>query len=67
MFGRYADWKVILRFGIPSMVGAVIGAVSLLMVSGLQPLAEYSVLGRTAVIHPVKLIIALLMFYFSLD
>lgn len=66
MFGRYADWKVILRFGIPSMAGAVLGAVTLLMISGLQPVTEYSVFGRTAVVHPVKLTIAMLMFYFSL-
>ena len=66
LFGRHTDRKVIFSFGIPSMAGAVLGAVTLLMVSELQPLAEYSVLGRTAVIHPVKLIIAMLMFYFSM-
>ncbi len=66
LLGKHTQWGVILRFGIPSMIGAVLGAVLLLRLTGLEPIAQYSLTGRVLFVHPMKLIIAVMMVYFAL-
>ena len=66
LVGRQADWSVVLRFGIPAIAGAFAGAQLLLRVSGLDPLVTYTMGERQFFITPVKLVIALLLVFFSL-
>jgi len=66
LLGRYADRDVVLKFGLPAILAALLGARVLLYLSDLQPLLHYQVLGREAYIMPVKLVVAVLMVVFAL-
>jgi uncharacterized membrane protein YfcA len=64
--GRHADRAVVLKFGLPAILAALLGARLLLYLSDLQPLLHYQVLGREAQVMPVKLVVAALMVAFAL-
>jgi uncharacterized membrane protein YfcA len=64
--GRHAEHNLVLRFGVPAILAAFAGAAVLGYVSGFGEIARYSVASRTAVITPVKLVIAVLTLAFSL-
>ena len=55
-----------LRFGIPAVIAAFVGAWLLLQITGLNPLFSYSIGGRTFEVYPVKFIIAILLILFAL-
>lgn len=66
LLGRHAERAVVLRFGLPAIVAAFAGA-ALLGALGVMPeLARYDLLGRAAVVTPLKLVLALLMVGFAL-
>ena len=65
LLGRHADWAVVLKFGLPAILAALIGARLLLYLSDLQPLFHYQVFGRDAFVMPVKLVVAVLMVVFA--
>jgi uncharacterized protein len=64
--GRHADRSLVLRFGIPAVAAAFAGALLLAYLSAFGALASYSIGSRTAVITPLKLIMAVLIFGFAL-
>lgn len=66
LVGRRADRAVVLAFGIPAVVAALIGAwlLTVLAHAG-RPLVEYPLFGRTASITPVKLVMALVIIAFA--
>ena len=66
LLGRHADKGVVVKFGLPAILSAVVGARVLLYLSGLQPLFNYQVWGREASVMPVKLAVACLMVIFVL-
>ena len=66
LLGRHADGAVVLKFGLPAILAALLGARLLLYQSDLQPLLSYQILGREAQIMPVKLVVAVLMVVFAL-
>lgn len=66
LVGRFADWKVVLGFGLPALGGAWIGAMLLGKLSHLSSLGEYALGESTWEISPVKLIVALLMMGFAI-
>jgi uncharacterized protein len=66
LLGRHADRAVVLKFGLPAILAALLGARLLLYLSNLQPLLHYQVLGREAQVMPVKLVVAVLMVVFAL-
>ena len=66
LLGRHADGAVVLKFGLPAILAALLGARLLLYLSDLQPLLHYQVWGREAYIMPVKLVVAVLMVVFAL-
>ena len=65
LVGRYADKDAVLRFGIPAILSAFLGAWALLLLSDLEPLLVYELFGRELQITPVKLVIAVLMVLFA--
>jgi len=65
LLGKHADRRVVLRFGLPAIVFAAMGAWLLGVLSEVEPLVRYQALGREAVITPVKLVIAALMMLFA--
>ena len=66
LVGKFANAGVVLRFGIPAFLAALLGAWVLLRLAHLPPLAAYHFLGRTFQIAPVKLVVAVLMVVFAL-
>ena len=68
LVGKHANKEVLLRFGIPAIIGAFIGAWLLLNISGLEPLFIYEAFGKIIEVYPVKFIISVLLIIFaSLD
>jgi uncharacterized membrane protein YfcA len=66
LLGKYANKNIVLRFGIPSLLAAFLGAYCLSALSGFPSILQYELSGKQFGITPVKLIIALLLIYFSL-
>ncbi|MBI3553030.1 MAG: sulfite exporter TauE/SafE family protein [Elusimicrobia bacterium] len=66
LLGKHADRAVVLRFGIPAILAAFLGARALVWLSHLPPLASYAAFGKTLDVLPVKLAIGLLMIAFAL-
>jgi len=66
LVGRYTDKSVVLRFGLPAIIFAFLGAKTLLLLSGLKPLAVYELFGKSFEVTPVKVVIALLLVVFSI-
>jgi uncharacterized membrane protein YfcA len=66
LLGKKADRNVIIRFGIPSIIAAFIGAYFLTLLTNIAPIYTYSVLENSYSIMPIKLIIGLLLLFFAL-
>jgi uncharacterized membrane protein YfcA len=66
LLGKNADRTVIIKFGIPSILAAFVGAYLLTYVTKLEPLFSYTLFDKTFYVVPVKLTIAILLFVFSL-
>ena len=66
LLGRNASKELILKFGIPSLIGAVIGAILLMYLSDMQYLYTYNIIGIEAKVGVFKIILALLMIFFAL-
>jgi uncharacterized membrane protein YfcA len=65
LFSRRADWTTVLLFGLPAFLASFAGAWVLLWLVDLAPLYTYLLNGRQFMVHPVKLVVALLMAGFS--
>jgi uncharacterized membrane protein YfcA len=66
LFGKHADPAIIVQFGIPALVAALLGAEVLLRLSDLTPLMQYPLGGRECQVHPVKVVVAVLIVFFAL-
>lgn len=66
LLGRHADRSAVLWFGLPAILAAMLGAWTLIWLSGVQPLMSYSFTGRELQVMPVKLVVAILMTFFAL-
>jgi len=63
--GRHADWRVVLRFGLPAIVAAVGGAALLLALGEPEPIARYELFGGTRAVTPAGLVIGVLILGFA--
>ena len=66
LVGKHADRGVVLRFGLPAFFAALVGAFLLLKMSDLQPILSYFIGTKEFSITPVRLVIAVLLIFFSL-
>lgn len=66
LFGRMADFDLVLRFGLPAMLAASVGAAALGLLSSLPPLFSYTLGGHTPVVTPIELLMGLVMVFFAL-
>lgn len=66
LVGRHADRRVVLRFGAPAVLAALVGAWALVQLAGLPPLARYSLVGSEVRVAPVKVAVGLLLATFAL-
>lgn len=65
LVGRKADKEVLLRFGIPAVIAAVVGSWLLLNITDLKPLFAYEMFDRTFEVYPVKFIVSILLIIFA--
>ena len=66
LVGKKADKQVVLRFGIPAVIAALIGAWLLLQITDLKPLFRYTIGDRLFEVSAVKFIISVLLIIFAL-
>ena len=66
LVGKMASIPVLIRFGVPAILASFAGAWVLLRITSLPSIFKYELLGNTFEITPVKLIIAILLLFFSL-
>ena len=61
LLGKSAERSLVLRFGLPAIPSALIGAAVLSLFSGAPKITTYSLGGIPAVISPIKLLMAVLI------
>ena len=66
LVGRSTDRQTLLRFGLPAIAAALVGAWLLGRLAAAEPLLAYEAFGRTFEVLPVKLAIGLLLAVFAL-
>lgn len=66
LLGKHASKSVVLKFGIPSLLAAFAGAYCLSKLSVLPSVLRYHINDKEFAVTPVKLIISLLLIFFSL-
>ncbi len=66
LVGKNANKEVLLRFGVPAVLAAFVGAWLLINITGLQPLFDYDLFGKHFAVYPLKLIISVLLILFAL-
>ena len=66
VFGKKANFNTVLKFGIPAIVFAYLGAIALKSLTFSKPLIEYSLGENSFQILPIKLIIGVLLIVFAL-
>lgn len=65
LVGRWANRDVVIRFAVPAGAAAVLGALLLSLLAGIEPIHEYRLAGQTCVVTAPKLIIAALIVGFT--
>ena len=65
LVGRNADKAVLIRFGVPAVIAAIIGSWLLMNISDAEPLFSYSMFEKTFEVFPVKFIISILLIIFA--
>ncbi|ERM81180.1 hypothetical protein P872_20295 [Rhodonellum psychrophilum GCM71 = DSM 17998] len=65
LVGKNADKSVLIRFGIPAVIAALIGSWLLINISDAAPLFSYEMFGKTFEVFPVKFIISILLIIFA--
>ncbi len=66
LLGRRAERAVVLRFGLPAMAAAYLGAKALVLLAGAAPLFAYELGGRAFAVAPVNLALGVLLAAFAL-
>lgn len=66
LVGKHANKMVVLKFGIPAILGAFAGAQLLLVLSGITAIASYELFDKIFYITPVKAAISVLMIAFTI-
>ncbi len=65
LVGKNADKQVLIRFGIPAVIAAFLGAWLLLNIPDIKPLFTYEMFGKHFEVFPVKFIISVLLIIFA--
>lgn len=66
LVGKHTNKQVLLRFGFPAIFASFAGAWLLMQISGFQPLFSYHLGNKQFDVTPIKLMIAVLLLFFSL-
>lgn len=65
LVGKKFDKEVVLRFGIPAVIFAFIGALLLVKIPNIEPIYSYQLFEKTFEVFPIKLIVAIFMLFFA--
>ena len=65
LVGKNADKAVLIRFGVPAVIAAIIGSWLHINISDTEPLFSYQMFGKTFDVFPVKFIISILLIIFA--
>lgn len=65
LVGRKANKEVLMRFGIPAVIAAIVGSWILLNITDLQPIFSYDAFGKHFEVYPVKFVISILLIIFA--
>ncbi len=66
LVGKDANFSVVLRFGIPAVIAAFLGAWLLIKIPDSAPLFEYTIAEKSFVVFPVKFLIAIILICFAI-
>lgn len=66
LVGKNANRDIVLKFGIPAILSAFIGAYVLTLISDMEPILTYSLFDTTRSITITKLVVGALLFFFAL-
>lgn len=66
LLGKNANANVVLRFGVPAILFAFLGAYILSLLTNMHPLTNYQIGNHTFEIMPIKLTIGIVLLFFSL-
>jgi len=66
LFGKKADFRIVIRFALPAAIFAAAGALLLTYMSTVQPITSYTLAGRICTISVVKLVIAGMILIFAI-
>lgn len=66
LVGKHTDREIALKFGLPAIAFAWLGARVLVSLSEMKPLVLYQLFDRSFEITPIKVVIALLLAFFSI-
>jgi len=64
--GKHASWKIVYQFGLPAIIGAIIGAGLLMFFSDDTILLNYQLGNMICEITPIKLVIAFIILFFTI-
>jgi uncharacterized protein len=64
--GKHINKSIVLRFGLPAVLGALAGAYALLFFAKANPLFIYYIGDKECIITPIKIIIGLMIIVFSI-
>lgn len=65
LLARHADWGIVLRFSLPAVVAAIVGARALFVFAGLPVWARYEWAGRVHEITALKAVVGVLIILFA--
>lgn len=65
LVGKKADTSVLIRFGIPAVIAAFIGAYLMLQITELAPLFSYQLNDKTINVSPIKFLVSILLVIFA--
>lgn len=65
LVGKFADKSVVLKFGIPAIIAAYLGAKALLSLAEMQSLYHFELFSQTFSVMPVNLAIGVMMMLFA--
>ncbi|MES2838012.1 MAG: sulfite exporter TauE/SafE family protein [Bacteroidota bacterium] len=66
LLGKNADRNLVLKFGVPSMFGAFIGASLLIFLSSITFSISYNLFGLALITNPLKIVLGILILFFVL-
>lgn len=66
LVGKHAKKVILLKFGVPAVLAAILGSWIMLYFKDLQPLYSYSIFNHTFYVYPFKFMVSILLIFFAI-